>query len=400
MRKFTVSFAMTGLLILMMLTVKSFAQYTTIEGAKDYINDRLSHSMIQKVDSAGTVTISAPGEKIKFRLQDVSFNYNGGNNDDRVRVYCDNCIEHYEHKELSEKTSRQSFLCESEKEAYEVINAFRYLKKMTASNKKGVMTYGKKLKVIDTTFGTKSIGEAIDFINDNLSFSMVMGINDEGLMTINAPDEVFEIDLREAEFGYNDLEDASKVRIYGNFCIDVKNIHGKKEYLSRKSFQTPGRVKAFKVITILYYLKCTYNNTDPSTLSILKNLGKTRTEAYKNTTEAIDFINSRLSYSIIMGIDNSGNLSINSPDNIYAFNIHDVKMSKTDHSNLSTEWFSIPYKLEYTPGVLMECQDCIKQYDAPGTFHTMREQVFQCGSMTEVKDVLKAFAYIQALVKK
>ena len=68
--KFT-SLAFLGMLL---MTVNSFAQFTTTEGAKDFINDRLSHSVLQKIDPDGTVTISTPGEKIKFNLRNAAFN--------------------------------------------------------------------------------------------------------------------------------------------------------------------------------------------------------------------------------------------------------------------------------------------------------------------------------------
>ena len=132
----TQKFSLTILVfsVIFLTAIRSYAQYTTADEAKDFINDRLSHSLIQKIDPDGTVTMSTPGEKVKFNLKDVSFNFNGGNNDERVRVACDNCIEHYEHKILTEKSSRQSFLCESEKEANLVIQAFRFLKKKYAAD--------------------------------------------------------------------------------------------------------------------------------------------------------------------------------------------------------------------------------------------------------------------------
>jgi hypothetical protein len=395
-----VKFAIFGTLIMLFFATCSYAQYTTSEETKDYINDRLSHSVLQKIDQDGTVTISAPDQKIKFKLREVSFNYNGGNNDDRVRVFGDNCIEHYEHKILTEKTSRQSFLCDSEKEANEVILAFRYLKKLYTTDQKNVVSGEKKLKISDTTLSTKTISEAIDFINDNLSYSMITGINDQGVMTINAPDDIYRVDLKQAEFGFNDASDASKVRIFGDFCIEVKSNSGKKEFTCRKSFQTPGRVNAYKIIPVLYYLKSTYTDMDPAKISGMRNVTGKSTSSYKNSQEAIDFINDRLSYSIILGLDKTGNITINAPEEIYRFNIHDVKISSALNHKTRSEWFPFVITNGPSTGVLVECNDCIKQYESSNSFDKLNEQVFQCGNMTQVKEVLKAFTYLKGIVKK
>ena len=377
----------------------SFAQYKTADEAKAYINDRLSHSVLQKIDPDGTVTMNAPDQKIKFKLREVSFNYNGGNNDDRVRVFGDNCIEHYEHKILSEKTSRQSFVCESEKEANEVIAAFKHLKKLYTTDQAYLLPGDKKLKVGDTTLGTKTISEAIDFINDNLSYSMITGIDDQGIMTINAPDDIFLVNLKQAEFAFNDASDGSKVRIYGDFCIELKSNSSKKEVLCRKSFQTPGRVNAYKVIPILYYLKSSFTDLDPAKIPGLRNVTGVRTGSYKNIPEAINFINDRLSYSIILGTDQSGNMVINAPEEIYRFNIQDVTIKNALNHKTRSEWFPFVIIDGPSTGVLIECKDCLKKYDSPISSDRLSEQVFQTGNMTEAKEVLKAFMYIKVSAK-
>ncbi len=391
--------AMLVIATLMLLGTNIFAQYSTADEAKEFINDRLSHSLLQKIDADGMVTMNAPGKKIKFRLQDVSFNYNGGNNDDRVRVVCDECIENYEHGRLTEKTSRQSFICESEREANEVINAFRFLKKSYPGSQKGLSSGDKKLKAADSSLNTKTVSEAIDFINDNLSYSMITAIDDKGIMTINSPEEIYLINLRLAEFGFNDAGDGSKLRIYGNFAVASKTSGNAKTFVSRKSFQTPGRVNAYKAIPVLYYLKSTYSDLDPGKIATLKNVTGARTNSYKNVTEAIDYINDRLLYSIILGIDQKGDISVNAPEEIYKFNIHEVKASSSLNHKSRSEWFPFINTESSSTGVLVECNNCIQQYSDPDSFDKLDEQVFQCRNMTDVKDILKALTYIKVSIK-
>jgi hypothetical protein len=400
MRTQKIRSTLTGLVVLLFVSSNLFAQFNTAEEAKDVINDHLSHSFLQKIDPDGTVTMNAPSEKIKFNLNDVSFNYNGGNNDDRVRVACDNCIEHYEHKNLTEKTSRQSFLCESEKEANMVINAFKFLKKKYASGQKSGVKGDRKLITSDSSFSTKTVSEAIDFINENLSFSMITGIDDAGKMSINAPEETYQVDLAKAEFAYNDESDGAKVRIYGDFCIGMKEGDDAMEMITRKSFQTRNRVRAYKVITVLYYLKCTYAHLDPANISGLKNLSAVRVNSYTNVAEAIDYINARLSYSIILGVDRAGNVTLNAPEEIYRFNLNDVKMSKALNHKIHSDWFSFFGIDDGSSGVLMECKNCISKYESPDSQEKIDEQVFQCGSVSDIRDVLKAFGFIRNSIKK
>ena len=75
--------------------------------------------------------------------------------------------------------------------------------------------------------------------------------------------------------------------------------------------------------------------------------------------------------------------------------IKEVKISKTDHRNISSDWFNIPIPGDYSPGVLVKCIDCIKKYESPGSYDSIDEQVFQCRTMSDVKEVLKALEYLR-----
>jgi hypothetical protein len=229
---------------------------------------------------------------------------------------------------------------------------------------------------------------------------MITGIDEQGIMTINAPDDIYRVNLKQADFGYNDASDGSKVRIYGDFCIEVKSNSSKKEFTCRKSFQTPGRVNAFKVIPVLYYLKSAYTDLDPAKIAGLRNVTGKKTNSYASTPEAIDFINDRLSYSIILGIDQTGNMTINAPEELYRFNIHEVKISNAQNHSSRSEWFPFVITDGPSTGVLFECNDCIKKYDEPQSIDKLDEQVFQCWSAKEVKEVLSALNYIRNSVKK
>ena len=170
--------------------------------------------------------------------------------------------------------------------------------------------------------------------------------------------------------------------------------------IARKSFQTPSRVRAYKVITVLYYLKSTYSNIDPANIPGLQNLSAAHSNSYSNVAEAISYINARLTYSIILGMDNSGTVTINAPEEIYQFNLNTAKLSSARNQKSRSEWFPIIFNSGSTTGVLAECSNCIRKSESPGSTENLDEQVFQCGSSSEVRDVLKAFTYLKSTIKK
>ena len=88
-------------------------------------------------------------------------------------------------------------------------------------------------------------------------------------------------------------------------------------------------------------------------------------------------------------------ITLNAPQEIYRFKIKEVKISKTDHRNISSDWFNIPIPGDYTPGILVKCNDCINKYESPGSYDSIDEQVFQCRNMSDIKEVLKALEYLK-----
>ncbi len=388
--------------ILGSLFSNAFAQYSTVEETIEYINNRLSHSVILKVDQKGLVKVKAPGQYIHFNLKEASFNYNGANGDDRVRVYCDDCIEYYENKTLENTESIQSFLCDSKKAAYEVISAFKHLKKTYADNSNQSKQNDKKIKT-DEQLKYSTINEAVDFINERLSFSAISKVDDKGILYITAPDRTFKINLKSAEFGYNGSAGDSKVRIYGDFCIRSYVKHEPDEILPRQSFSTESKNNAFDVIKALYFIKFAYLGLDVSKISSLRNVSGTKNQNYSNINEAIDFINDRLEISIIMDINKYGEVSINSQDNIFRFNIKNIEIKKAvslfSSGNFLKNLFFKSIRQEVT-GVKIAGYESIKKYADGKLEETLDEQDFSCGNEYRSKDVFKALKYIQDNFKK
>ena len=379
------------------------AQFSTVEETVEYINERLSHSMVLKVDQKGLVKIKAPDNYITFNLKDVSFNYNASNGDNRIRVYCDDCIQYYDNKILENTESIQSFLCESKKAAMEVINAFKHLKKNYSNNSSYSKQNDKKIKSNDNSISYSTINDAVDFINDRLAFSVVSKVDENGVLYITAPDRTFKVNLKYAEFGYNASGGDTRVRIYGDFCIKSYDKNEPDELLARQSFSASSKNKAFDIIKALYFIKYAYLGQDVSKINSLRNVSGTKNQNYSTISEAIDFINDRLEISIIMDVNKSGEVTINAQESIYRFNIKDVNFKKSvsfySSGNILKNLFFKDGKEEAT-GVKIAAHNGIRKYTDGKIDETMDEQEFSCYGEYRVKEVIKALRFIQDSCKK
>lgn len=375
--------------------VSSFAQFKNRQEAIDYVNDRFSHSIIQKIDDDGLVTIKAPSQRITFPIGKSVFNYNDLNGDSRVRVACASCIKFYENREYDRTESRQSFSCDSEDEAFEVIRALEYIKSTFPVDAATAGLPTKKLNLADTTLGYTSVAEAVNLVNKVLLHSFITGIDDKGVMTINAPSDNYKIDLSKAEFMVNDLGDDPKLRIYGDFCIRQIDDDGDEDFISRESFSTKSRFKCYKAIKALYYIKSAYSSLQPDAVPQLPNVRRNHLTSYKTLDEAITFINNRLRYSVILGIDSKGMLSINAPSEVYRINMKKAKFNYTDRNRVNVDWFGIRIESDNIDGVLVECRNCIEKYSDPRDYDITNEQTFQCESEQQVREVLKALTFIK-----
>ncbi|PKP23696.1 MAG: hypothetical protein CVU06_06935 [Bacteroidetes bacterium HGW-Bacteroidetes-22] len=386
-------------LLMILATGASFAQFNNNQDAIDYINDRLSHSIVQKIDADGLVTMKAPSERITFLLADVMFTYNDLNGDSRVRVVCNNCLKYYEQRELQKHESRQSFLCDTDEDAFEVIKAFGYLKSKFPASVKANGISQKKLAISDTTLGYSTVAEAIDLVNSVLVHSMITGIDQKGIMAINSPSNNYLVDLRNAEFAFNDLSDDPKVRIYGDFCLRETDEDGANDYMSRQSFTARSRFKAYKAIKALYYIKTAYSDLPESKVPMLRNVKRNRLTSYSNIVDAISYINDRLTYSVIMGVDNNSVMSINAPNDIYRVNLKNAKFSYSQNSKVNVDWLGITFDGNRIDGVEIICNNCLEKFNSPDDKEVIDNQTFQCESETQVREVLKAITYIKEMSK-
>lgn len=394
----------SGLLkTLCIISVAGFMQTTPVRCQEStagdlvrYINSRLSHSSIESIDEAGAVVIKTPDETLRFNIQETSFNYNGLNGDNRVRIFCNYCIGRYTGRSLEGTSHRESFLCRSGNDAVEVIGAFNRLKQAYADRDSRFKVFDQRITTADSSLPYSSVKGAVDFVNQHLVISAIVNVNEQGKMLINAPDDVYEVDLRKAEFGFNDLNSEPKLRIYGEWCIVVLRKDHAKE-LPRESFQIAGRDGALNVVKAMYFIKSAFTGMDAATVANLRNVTGRKTTSYSTIAQAVDYINDRLAYSIILRIDDNGMATVNSMEKIFIFDVRAGAFSQDDDRSLLKNIINI-----FSGGdraVRVESVDGINGYEGGKSDERMDEQSFQCKSESDVKDVIKAFDFVKSKIK-
>ncbi|MBI2840395.1 MAG: hypothetical protein HYX75_18920 [Acidobacteria bacterium] len=358
------------------------------------INLKLSHSSIQGIDQDGLVVIKAPSETLRFNIQEMSINYNGLNDDDRVRIFCNYCIGRYDGRYLEGTAHRESFLCGSKQDAIDAITAFNRLKKIYVDRDARWKAFDRTIATGDSSLPYRSVAEAIDYVNRNLVVSMIMSVNGKGRMLINTPDDIYEVDLEKAEFGFNELNWEPKLRIYGEWSLVILRKDTTKE-VPRESFEIASRERARDVIKAMYFIKSAFTGTDAATILSLRNVTGTRAKSYSTISQAIDYINDRLEYSILLNIDDKGTATVNSMDKIFMFDVGLTTFSQNRETNFLRNIFNI-FARGGREAVVVESHDGIERYEAGRRDEQMDEQPFQCKSEADVADVIKAFEFIKS----
>ncbi|MEW6367160.1 MAG: hypothetical protein AB1714_21225 [Acidobacteriota bacterium] len=376
----------------------AYGQSPAVDDLIEYINLRMSRSSIERIAEDGLVSIKAPDDTFKFDIKEASFNYNGLNDDARVRVFCEYCIGQYDGGHLEETSHRQSFLCKSEKYAREVIDAFRRLRKSYVERDKGFETYDAKIDTGPTSSRYKSVTEAIDFINEIMTISAIMKVDRNGRMLINAPDDIYDVQIKEAEFGFNDLGDEPQVRVYGEWCISLSG-KDRGRVVSRESFQVASSDGAYQTIRALYFIKSAFTGMDAATVNNLKAVTGTRTKSYSTIPEAVDYINDRLKYSILMRVNDKGVALMNSMENTFLFDVRACKFGQGHATALLKSLLNL-FDHESEEALVVECHGGIGKYEDGRRTEPLDKQSFQCRSESDVKDVIKAFEFIQARLGK
>jgi len=375
-----------------------FSQESAVDDIVEEINLRLSHSSIEGIDKDGVVTIKSPDEIYKFNLRDASFNYNSRNDDSRVRILCNYCIEQFDDHHLEDTIHRESFLCKSEKHALQVIDDFKRLKRMFADRGMAPAPFDKPLSIGSSSLPYATVREAVDYINGFLDYSMILRVDENGRMLINAPSNIYEVDLRKAQFGFNDLADEPRVRIYGEWCVEQLD-KGHNTTLPRESFQISDEDDAGDIMRALYFIKAAYTGVDAASVNSLKAVTGAKTNAYSTVAEAIDYINDRLKYSLIQGVSDKGVVTINSQEYIFVFDIAQCTFSPDHADSILKEMFSFGDGDSFRKAILVTAREGIERYREGRLRDTIDDQDFQCRSQAEATEVIKAFGFVRDKIR-
>jgi hypothetical protein len=361
----------------------------------DYVNARLRHSAILRVSDAGVVKVRTPSETLTFKLQDTAFSFNDLNGDHRVRLASAEPIEAWDGDHREDVTYRQSFQCRSRTDAREAITALRRLRR-SFLDKDPRFSILKRKVAPGPGASYASIGEALDFVNDHLSHSVALGVDDQGTLILQGSDEeTYHVALARADFGLNERSEDPRVRVYGNWCLATYRDGHRDEETARESFTVRSRLGARETIRALYGIKAAITGQDPSGLDTLRNVTGARTPAYTTIQGAIDAINDRLAISIVLGIDPQGDVAINASDAIYHFNIADGTFGKARGRFRLLGLIHLGLE----EGARISSAKGLRKYSDSTQWDSVDDQTFSCASASDTQAVLQAFEFIKGAWK-
>lgn len=368
-----------------------------LEETIELINSRLSHSQIMRVNDKGIVRIKAPDQLIEFPIQEVSFNYN--DSDHRIRIAGDFNIKYFDHDgELDEISHRQSFTCGSKRMAQEAIDAFRRIKQLFMKKDGEGKHLSRSLPVADPSLGYETLEQAIGFINDNLVLSLILDVTPDGTMVINAPSAIYRVNMKSAHFSLNELSQETKVRVYGDWCIEVTEEDDRQEsrFVPRESFASRSGSRARQCVRALYYIKGALLGQTSAQVEDTPNLKNRGRENYSNIEEAIEYINDRLEISIVTGIDEDQVMTVNSSDYIYELPIRDCRF-RSGRNRISI--FGLGLFGGRDNSVEIVCRKGMERYEDRELQRRIDSEQFSIRSRQSVAEVIEALEYIQNKLK-
>lgn len=369
---------------------------TDISDAIEIINARLSHSRIIGIDEEGMVKIKAPGQIIEFPIRDVAFNYN--DSDHRVRVAGIHNIKYYEDGRLVEVSHRQSFTCGSTRMAQDVIDSFRTIRNKYLGKNRDRDWEARGLPVADGALGFQTLGQAVDFINDSFCLSVVVNLEQNRELVINAPSAIYRVDMNCAQFAVNDWSGRPSVRIFGDWCVEMTAEDGRRNsrLVPRESFTVCSPQRARQSVLALSYIKGTLLGHDVEQIEENANQRRVLREDFNSIEEAVDFINDRLEISIITNIDEHGMVTVNAPENIYQFPLSECRF-RPGRNRISIFGFEISGRRR--DSVEIRCNKGLELYFDRRLQRREESENFSVKGRHEVREVIEALEYIQNKLK-
>lgn len=368
-----------------------------IDDAVELINSRLSHSRIVAVDARGVVQVQAPGQRIEFPVQKVSFHYNDSNH--RVRVAGDFNIRHYDEEgELEEVTHRQSFSCHSRRMAEDAVEAFRRIKDIFIEETADEPFLGLSLPRGPVPLSFRTLREAVRFVNDSLSLSLIVDVSENGNMIINSPGAMYLVDLKAADFALNNLTNEPRLRIYGYWCVETYEPGERQRgrFIPRESFSFHSSERARQCVRALYYIKGALLGQTAEQIELEPNITEDVLEEYKSVEEAIRYLNNRLKISIVTGIDPEGRLVVNASENIYKIPLRNC-VFRAGRNGLT--FFGIGVFGSRNDAVEVRCSRELEIYADKKLVKRSKEERFSVTSRQGIDEVVAALEYIQNKIR-
>jgi hypothetical protein len=179
--------------------LKGGAGTQTLDQALDLVNDNLAISVALKVDPKGILTLNGPDDIYRVDLARAEFALNDLNDEPRVRIYGDWCIETFRGHGRDRQMSRESFTTRTRQGARDVVRAL-YTVKAAFTGMDPAAVAALRNVTGERIRDYKTIAQAVDAINDRLDVSILMGVDAKGEVVVNAPDRIYRFNILDCQF--------------------------------------------------------------------------------------------------------------------------------------------------------------------------------------------------------
>ncbi len=356
------------------------------QDAVTVLNRCLTRSTFTRIEADGHVEIKGPEQTYRFNLKQAGFNINTENGDHRLRVASESPY------------LRQSFLCRDGEAVKEAVRVLRQQRREALAKDERSRHLAKRIDTGELGLPFKTVGEALEFLNDRLSLSVVSSLDAQGILSLCGADGVYRIDLRKADFSLNDRGERAKVRIYGDWALEyAPGGHGRRS-MTRESFSTESARETLEIVKALYVLKAAQMGQAPRVVVNQANVDPAFKPDTKTLQGAADALNGKLALSRILSIDAKGLVTLNASEHMYQFDLTRCSFDRPRPGEGFKGWIESKVNVQPQEGIVIKGD--LKRFRDPQSYDRQDEVILSTETYFDTQDALALLKDLQGRFAK
>lgn len=344
------------------------------EDLKSLVNRCLARSTFVQIEGDGRVEVKGPDQTYRFNLKEAGINVNAENGDYRLRVV------------TASPFLRESFLCRDAVAAREAVAALRKHRQELLARDPRAGQLQRRIDTGDPALAFKTVGEALDFVNDRLSISPACGVDASGVLTLGGADGSYRVDLRKAEFSLNDRGERAKVRVYGDWAVEYRQSGRPTRFVARESFSTESTRETLEVVKALYFMKAAFTGQDRKAVLAQANVDPAFKPDPRTPQGMRDALNTKLTVSRIVELDAQGRMTVNAAEHVYRLDLGRCTIERTKPAENLKGWIQSKVNVQPEEGIVV--RGPIRRFSDPQAYETVDEVTFACESYFDTQDAL------------